>query len=314
MKPEPKQDVALYLHIPFAAAPIAGERGLCPSTRAQRNAYLDALEAELLAAEDLLQGRRILCVYVGGGASVVSPDRLSALILGLKRRYALRPGAEVTIAMAPDTLCVASLSGLNVCGFNRARVMMRSASDRVLAALGAAYRFDQIRGGMQLLQWMSYPSLDIGLVYGVRGQSLTAIQNTIYSFALAPFVHHISLGRWPLSGPEEDEAARAQMERASGLLTGQGFTQYAPGLFAREGHAFRFVQALQGGAGLVGLGLGACSHLDGMSWRNTGELPAYLAAKGDFRRLAVWAAQEEDQAFCARWAGGGGIDKSLLGD
>ena len=146
---------------------------LVPSTRETRNAYLEALDREMMSAGDILEGRRIANICIGGGiATMVSPDRLARLILKFKRTYNVAPGAELSVTAAPQTLVSPCLSGLNMCSVNRIGLIALTPIDELLETIDAPHRLTDIEDGTAMLVKFGYPNIDAVLMYGIPGQLL----------------------------------------------------------------------------------------------------------------------------------------------
>src|SRR5437764_92424 len=118
-----REPFALYVHVPYC-------RHVCPycdfNVQAAReppeNDYIKALVAEAAfhAATGDFSGRAVQTVYIGGGTpSLFSPAAIGTLLDAIARRFALLPGAEVTLEANPGTVDVARLTGYRAARVNR---------------------------------------------------------------------------------------------------------------------------------------------------------------------------------------------------
>lgn len=290
-----KSDISVYIHIPFAIKVRRGENTLLvPSTRESRNAYLDALDRELMSAGDILNGRQVASISIGGGiATVVSPDKLARIILKFTRTYNVAPGAELSVTAAPQTLVSPCLSGLNMCNINRISMVALSPIDTLLETIDAPHRLMDIENGTFILGKFGYPNIDAVLMYGIPGQTLTAIRNTIIAFAALNGLKHITLQRYELSGQMgvSLEECEEQYTCAIELLAKSGLNQYTSDKFARAGWESRFSMHELMGMERVGFGLGAKSYIDNMIFQNTTDFTGYLSDSADFTRVITSAVE-----------------------
>lgn len=281
-------DISVYIHIPFFIKKRRGDNALVvPSTRETRNAYLEALERELMAAGDILEGRRIASISVGGGvATSVSPDRLARLMIRFKRAYNVAPRAEFGVAAAPQTMVSACLSSLNTCNINRVSLAAYSPVDQLLESLDTPHRPVDLETATAILVKFGFRDVDAVLMYGIPGQTLTTIRNTMIAFTSVKGMQHITLKRYELA--EESGVSRAECDaqyaRAAETLAERGVMQYAAGSFAVKGNESAFVLHELWGMERAGFGLGARSYLDGMIYQNTTNFNGYLENAGDFTK------------------------------
>lgn len=284
-----KSDISVYIHIPFNICARRGEQTLTiPSTRETRNAYLEALEREMMAAGDLLEGRTVASLSIGGGiATTVSPDRLARLMLKFRRAYNVADGVEFSVTAAPQTLVSPCLSGLNMCSINRISMVALTPIDDLLETIDAPHRLDDIENGTYILGKFCCPNVDAVLLYGIPGQTLTTIRNTITAFAALKGLKHITLQRYELAGPSgvSPEECGAQYACAIETLAEKGLNQYTAECFAREGWESRFLMHELLGMERVGFGLGAKSYIDHLVSQNTTDFDGYLRDSGDFTKV-----------------------------
>jgi len=296
-----KQDISVYIHIPFIIKARKGEDTLyVPATREKRNAYLQALEYEMMSAEDLLEGRKVASIYIGGGiATTVSPDKLARLILKFKRTYHIDSSIELTVTAAPQTVVSPSLSGLNMGGVNRLSFMALSPVDKLLETIQAPHRLEHIENGTFILNKFAYGNIDAVLMIGIPGQTLTTIKNTLTAFVALKGVKHITLKRYEFSEQEgvSLEAFEEQFNTVVELLTNKGLVQYTTDSFAYPGWESRFTLHSLSGMDRVGFGLGAKTYLDDFVSQNTTDFNHYLENAADFTKIISGAVElnEYDQ-------------------
>ena len=288
-----KSDISVYIHIPFSTKPRKGDDTLViPSTRETRNAYLDALEREMMSAGDILESRRIASIHIGGGiATTVSPDKLARLVLRFKRTYDVASNVELTVTAAPQTLVSPCLSGLGMGGINRISLVALSPVDKLLEIIGAPHRLNDLENGTLMLTKFGCSNIDAVLMYGIPGQTLTAIRNTLRAFISLRGLKHITLRRYELSeqsGVSMDDC-EAQYTSAAKVLSSKGLKQYTNDSFALPGWESHFTMHTLLGMDRAGFGLGAKTYFNELISQNTADFDCYLQNSSDFTRIVSGA-------------------------
>jgi len=284
-----EKDVSVYIHIPFNVSHRRGESTLTlNSTRETRNQYLEALEREMLNAGDILEGRRIASICLGGGiATTVSPDRLARIMVRFKRMYNVSPRAEISVTAAPQTLVTPCLSSLNMFNINRISLIAYTPVDALLESIDAPHRLIDIENGSAMLVKFGYHDIDALLMYGIPGQTLATIRNTILAFTSVKGFQHITLKPYELSASSgvTREEREDQYRHAVEILANRNLHQYSADSFAVDGKQSQFTLHELMGMERVGLGLGARSYIDDLVYENTTDFDCYLENSGDFTRL-----------------------------
>ena len=104
----------------------------------------------------------------------------------------------------------------------------------------------------------------------------------------------------PLPSPE---TRRALYEQAQRILGERGYTEIAPGDFAKSGLAPAsgvFGPLMRAGADVLGLGAGARSRLDGFLYENACNYDLYVAKSADFEAIVRNPLREDEQSLHAR--------------
>ena len=104
----------------------------------------------------------------------------------------------------------------------------------------------------------------------------------------------------PLPSPE---TRRAFYGQAQHILGERGYTEIAPGDFAKSGLAPAsgvFGPLMRAGADVLGLGAGARSRLDGFLYENACDYDLYVAKSADFEAIVRNPLREDEQSLHAR--------------
>lgn len=76
-----------------------------------------------------------------------------------------------------------SLSGLNICSFNRIALEALAQRDQDFAFLDAPFAYGTVEDGLNMATLFKFPNCDVELVYGLPDQSPRALENTLCAYA-----------------------------------------------------------------------------------------------------------------------------------
>jgi oxygen-independent coproporphyrinogen III oxidase len=285
----------LYVHLPFCAhrcgycdfVTVVGREG-------QHRAYVSALLEEL-RLESRLVGE-LETIFLGGGTpTFTDAAELDRLL------EALPPAAEVTVEANPETVTRRRAERLRAKGVTRVSLGAQSFRTHLLEVLERRAGLDDVRRGFYHLRDANFDNISLDLLYGIPGQSAADLERDLEE-ALALEPEHLSCyeleakpgTRFTHSHGDElarqGEAMEGYFERVVEVLTGAGYRWYEIANFCRDevrarGRDLRSQHNLAywRGRDYLGLGIGAVSTVDGVRWRNTPKLAAYLSAllRGD---------------------------------
>jgi oxygen-independent coproporphyrinogen-3 oxidase len=286
----------VYLHVPFCAARCgycdfntytALELGPPELPGASAQGWAGAALDEIALAAGVLERsglppREVSTVFVGGGTPTLLPSAdLVKSLHGLRDRWGLAPGAEVTTEANPDSVTPESLAELAAGGFTRVSFGMQSAVRSVLATLDRTHDPERLP---RVVGWARDAGLQVSLdlIYGTPGErdedwatSLAAVT------ALAP--DHVSayalvveegtalaaqVRRGRVQEPDPDAMA-TRYEMADDALGAAGLGWYEVSNWATgPGTACRHNLGYWRGDDWWGVGPGAHSHVGGVRWWN----------------------------------------------
>jgi len=289
----------VYLHVPFCRVRC----GYCDFNTytaaelgggADQAGYAATALAELDVAARVLAGaglpaRPASTVFVGGGTpTLLPPADLAALLGGVRDRFGLAAGAEVTTEANPDSVDAASLAALAAAGFTRVSFGMQSAVPHVLATLD---RTHDPRRLPDVVRWAREAGLAVSLdlIYGTPGETAADWRASVEA-ALACGPDHVSAyalvvepgtrlavrvrrGEVP---PVDDDELADRYEAADDLFAAAGLHWYEVSNWARTpADACRHNVGYWRGDDWWGAGPGAHSHVGGVRWWNVRHPRAY---------------------------------------
>ncbi|ADU48657.1 radical SAM family heme chaperone HemW [Intrasporangium calvum] len=297
-------DLGIYVHVPFCSVRCGycdfntytlTELGPRDGSAAAigLDTYADAALAELDLARRVLGDAAlpVSTVFVGGGTpTMLRSADLVRVLSGIRERFGLTPGAEVTTEANPDSVTPESLAELAVGGFTRVSLGMQSAVPHVLATLERTHDPDNVARAVEAVRAVGM-QVSLDLIYGTPGESLADWRRSLEA-AVAMGPDHVSayalvvedgtklagqVRRGQVPMPEDDDEAD-KYELADELLTRAGYQWYEVSNWARsDGARCRHNLAYWSGANWWGVGPGAHSHVGGVRWWNAKHPAAYAA-------------------------------------
>ncbi len=280
----------LYVHVPFCLTRC----GYCDFNAYTgldhlRSRYVRALlrEAELAGAA---WPEPVETVFVGGGTpTTLAAEDLAALLVALRERYRVPPGAEVTVEANPDTVDVGKLVVLRESGATRLSMGAQSFDPTVLASLERVHGPDAVRRAMAAAREAGFEDVNLDLIYGAEGETLASWQRTLReAIALGP--EHVSayaltvepgtpLGRAVALGlrrPPDPDLQADMFALACELLGEAGYRHYEVSNWARPGRECRHNLGYWRRRPYLGLGAGAHSFRGERRWWNVRPPEEYL--------------------------------------
>jgi len=293
----------IYVHVPFCTVRC----GYCDFNTytltelgvdgASVGTYADVALLELELASRVLGSRApvVQTVFFGGGTpTVLAASDLVRVLDGIRARFGLADGAEVTSEANPDSVTPQSLRTLAAGGFNRVSVGMQSAVPHVLATLERTHDPANVARTVEAAKAAGL-KVSVDLIYGTPGESLLDWRASLEA-AIDLEPDHVSayalvveegtkLGaqvrRGQVPAPEDDDEA-AKYELADQTLSSAGFGWYEVSNWARSGaDRCRHNEGYWTDGDWWGVGPGAHSHVGGVRWWNVKHPNAFATRLGD---------------------------------
>jgi len=267
----------IYVHFPFCSSRCI-YCDFYARVKADRKAYLDALEREIEERKDYLKGVPPKTIYFGGGTpSVFSEERLMRVVESLRRNFDLSALEEFTVEVNPDDIDPEKVLALKSIGVTRVSMGVQSFCDNHLKWMHRRHSAGDARAAFHLLQDAGFDNISIDLIFGY--DLLTEDEwdfNISEALALQP--QHIScyqmMGRYASGDDEKCEREyRHLMER----LSVAGFEHYEVSNYALPGFRSKHNSSYWHRDPYLGLGPGAHSF-DGelsRSW-NLSDIERYV--------------------------------------
>ena len=290
-----QQYQAIYVHIPFckqkclycdfASYACFGER--------EMRTYTDVLCHEIeVRAEEASNVAFGATIYFGGGTpSVLPTDCLERIVSMLKSCGFWQKPAEATIEVNPGISDVNKLKRMREAGFDRISFGVQSLQEAELRAIGRIHSAEEAIAAIDMARAAGFARISCDLIYGLPGQSLASLKDTICRITKTGIEHMSVYGliveegtpleRLVNSGqmvlPDEDIAAD-MYELVQRLLAEAGFERYEISNYAKNGQYSRHNTVYWQYHPYIAFGAAACGMEKALRRTAASTVPEYIAA------------------------------------
>ncbi len=239
--------LSLYVHVPWCVQKCPycdfnshGQKGDIPEAE-----YVQHLIDDLKADLDLVQGRKIHSIFIGGGTpSLLTGDAYTRLLSEVDNLIGLSDNCEITLEANPGTVETGRFKEYVKAGINRISIGVQSMQNDKLKALGRIHGADEAHYAAEQAKQAGLNSFNLDLMHGLPGQSLDdALSDLKKIIALNP--PHISWYQLTIepntqfaSKPPtlpQDETLWDIQEQGQALLAQAGYIQYEISGYAKPG-------------------------------------------------------------------------------
>lgn len=285
--------VSVYVHIPFCTFKC----GYCDFNAyagmdALKDAYGEAVVAEIRAATPLFAGRTVGTIAFGGGTpGEVPAAQIGAVISAITDIAPIAPGAEISLEANPGTTGAQHLRDLRAAGVTRISFGAQSFDANELHFLDRIHSPEATAESVHLAREAGFESVSVDLIYGLPGQTIEAWDFSLQR-AIALASDHIStyaltvedgtpLGRRVVRGevtPQDADNVAELYDRATDRLHAAGFRQYELSNWATPGHESRHNSVYWTDGDYLAIGAGAHGYIGGERYENIAHPRAYIDA------------------------------------
>jgi oxygen-independent coproporphyrinogen III oxidase len=157
----------IYLHIPFCKQACTYCNFHFTTSLRYKDDLVQALQKEIIAEKDYLQGEEVATIYFGGGTpSILEIPDLRFLISDLKRHYTVAQDAEITLEANPDDVTKEKAAAWKAIGINRLSIGIQSFFEEELVWMNRAHNAEQARACIENSYAAGIDNLSIDLIYG----------------------------------------------------------------------------------------------------------------------------------------------------
>ena len=176
------RDIDIYVGIPFCTSRCSYcsfvSRDLKKS-KGLTEIYLDALEKEIRSTKEILSGRNVRCVYVGGGTpTALTAQELSRLFAVINETFG-SPSEFTVEAGRPDTIDEGKLHAIRDAGASRICVNAQTTNPETLQRIGRTYKPGEFDRAFQLARACGFDNVNTDIILGLPGETLADVRKTL---------------------------------------------------------------------------------------------------------------------------------------
>lgn len=207
----------------------------------------------------------------------------------IKSRFALEPGAEVTLEANPDDITEEHLDGWRELGITRLSVGIQTLQEAPLRVMRRKHTVDQALTAVEQVRKSGFSNVSFDLIIGSPEQTVDGFLNGLrtllefhpqhFSLYLLEIHERTLLHQLTAIGTLQPMHEDAQVEcyrKAIALLQAHRYEQYEVSNFALRGFESRHNLKYWDGAPYYGYGAGACAYLPPARIKNAAPLPQYI--------------------------------------
>jgi oxygen-independent coproporphyrinogen-3 oxidase len=308
--PTPGVELGLYAHIPFCRkrCHFCYFRVYTDKNAGEIRAYIDALLHELAeyARRPIVTGsgggggssapaRKPSFIYFGGGTpSYLSVEQLLTLTEGMKRILPWDEAREVAFEAEPGTLNEAKLKALRSMGVTRLSLGIEHFDDHVLETNGRAHRSKEILRAYAWARDAGFAQINVDLIAGMVEETDERWRETVErTLALAPdsvtiyqmevpyntTIYQRMKAEGKLEAPVASwETKRRWVREAFARFEASGYSVTSATTVARDAtrQEFLYRKGLFDGTDLIGVGVSAFGHVNGVNYQNQHDFGPYI--------------------------------------
>jgi len=233
---------------------------------------LNAIVCEIRERKNYLAGHKIETLYFGGGTpSVCSPQQMQLMIDVVKEVYGSLDFSEITMEANPEDLIEKYLEELSGTDVNRLSIGIQSFNDRHLKFFNRRHDSGTAYNSVINAKKYGFDNINIDLIYGVPGMSLSEWEQTLDKFIKLDVPHlsayHLGiedktiLGKRRQKGllhPVAEEESMSQYALLEKVASASDYEHYEISNFAKTG--MRAVHNSNYWKGLPYIGIGPSAH------------------------------------------------------
>lgn len=284
-----KQNLSLYLHIPFCVRKCLYCDFLSgPQSADVQEQYVEALCREIQETSPEYREFQVVSVFIGGGTpSVLQPEQTVRIMETVKHCFVLTDTCEISMEMNPGTVTPEKMLAYYACGINRISIGLQSANDKELKALGRIHTYADFLKAYEMAVEAGFTNINVDLMSAIPEQTMDSYQETLQKvLALQPQPAHISaysliveegtpFYEQELNLPDED-TERRMYEITDDILRKAGYHRYEISNYAKEGKECLHNKVYWQRGNYLGLGIGSASLIRNVRFHNVRDILSYV--------------------------------------
>ncbi|MBQ8262122.1 MAG: oxygen-independent coproporphyrinogen III oxidase [Lachnospiraceae bacterium] len=308
-----RMKLSIYIHIPFCKKKCRYCDFLSFEAEEDlRKRYVEGLLEEIrLQALNYRHMEADTLFFGGGTPSCISAELLGTVMEEIRKNFSISPDAEISMEVNPGTADLDKLEKYRKMGINRLSIGAQSMQPEELKLLGRIHGREEFLECYIAAREAGFANISIDLMSALPGQTWNSFYPTlrevvalqpehlsVYSLIIeegTPFFEKYGDKEGAALLPSEEEDRKIYHETYR-FLKQSGYHRYELSNYAKPGFECKHNLGYWSGKNYVGFGLGAASMVEGVRWKNTSSMEAYLAGEArreDEHRLTLQERMEE---------------------
>lgn len=176
--------ISLYIGIPFCPTRCLYCSFISSSAQSTWKyipLYIDALIEEMKYTKDLIKGRKIETIYIGGGTpTTLSEALLEKLLCAIDEFFDLSYLKEYTVeAGRPDTITREKLKIIKRHGISRLSINPQTMNQETLDKIGRKHTPKDIVDAFKMAREEGFNSINADIIVGLPGEDVAMFNNTL---------------------------------------------------------------------------------------------------------------------------------------
>jgi len=269
--------LSLYIHLPWCLKKCpycdfnSHEISSTEQLRGKQQEYIQALVHDLEQSLELIWGRSIQTIFIGGGTpSLFEPELIDELLSLVRARVTLAADCEITLEANPGTFERDRFKAFKAAGITRLSIGVQSFNNRHLNALGRVHNRTQAIEAIEEAA-STFKTFNLDLMYALPTQSLEDFQedlSTALSFDPPHLsIYHLTLepntyfAKYPPKDLPDEDTAFDMLDWITQETAIQGLHRYEVSAFAKNGNRCQHNLNYWHFGDYLGIGAGAHSKL-----------------------------------------------------
>ena len=281
---------SLYVHIPFCES-ICSYCDFCKVyyDQKQSDLYLQRLNEELSQIEQ----HHLKTIYIGGGTPSALNDEQLEKLMSMLKTYSLEV-EEYCMEVNPESMDYYKLKILKKGGINRLSIGVQTFQDHLLKEIDRHHNTIQVKNIIKYAKEIGFDNISIDLMYGLPKQTKEDIQKDIEVLQTLN-LQHVSyyslileegtILKYKNYQPLDEESEYQLTLFIDQELEKIGFEKYEISNYAKQGYQSKHNLMYWYYNNYYGIGLGACSKIDGQIIEHSRSLTKYLKEGLDLNKF-----------------------------
>ncbi len=175
---------SLYVDIPFCPTRClycSFTSNAVGNDRSKVTEYLSALDKEIKAGAEMMQGRVPDTVYIGGGTpTALLPEEMDRLLRTLRSCFGTDESFEFTVeAGRPDSITAEKLKVMKENNVTRISVNPQTMNQKTLDIIGRRHTVDQVREAFYLAREYGFDNINMDIIINLPGEDERDVKHTV---------------------------------------------------------------------------------------------------------------------------------------